>query len=123
MVALVAIVSACVSFVDCPVAIKQVTVVTAILTTVPLLFPSLFPNVADFAEMDTLRIELKKRLAELEAFRHATPSESSYSDYLEKKQSSAKLETALSALFGKINGRSEKYAIAGSEQYPERFTS
>ena len=122
-VALVAIVSACVSFMDCPVAIKPVTVVTAILTAVPLLFPSLFPDVADFSEMDMLRIELKKRLAELEAFWHAVPSESSYSDYLETKQSFAKLETSLSALFGKINRRSEKYAIASSERYLERFTS
>jgi ABC-type transport system involved in cytochrome bd biosynthesis fused ATPase/permease subunit len=123
IVATVAIISACVSFVDCPVAIKLVTVVTALLTLVPLLFPLLLPGVAAFSEMDTMRVGLKKQIGELEAFwRMETPKES-YGDYLKAKQAWAELETNLSALFGKVNARIEKYAIANSERYLERFTS
>jgi hypothetical protein len=80
------------------------------------------PGVVEFSEIDTLRVGLKKQIAELEALWKTTPQEDSYSDYLKAKQSWAELETTLSAFFGKINKRIEKQAIVSSERYLERFT-
>jgi len=98
---------------------KILAVLTALLTAIPLLFP-VIPNAADFAEMDHLRTSVKEYLNALESLWFADAG-IDRQKYRALKKNYVETETEISALFGKISPKRNKYAVEISERYLERF--
>ena len=122
IVALLALLSALADIIEWPYYPTVFSVLTAISVVLPAFF-GFIPEVDFFYKIDVLRVEVKKRLTQLEEYWVLGVEKVSYSKYKREKIASAEIETNLSALFGKVNEKGKLYQKAreNSDLYLNKF--
>jgi len=117
---MVATLAAIISFFDVALLIKTVSVITALLAALPLLFP-VIPKSSDFEKMSQLRVATSKWLISLENFWHGEWTDEKYKNFSRMKLKYAETEDELSSLFGKINVALNRKAHDDANRYLDRY--
>ena len=119
LLGMVAVIAAIVSFFDVSVLTKTVSVVTAVLATLPLFFPVL-PKSSDFGKMSKLRGEVYGWLVKLEEFWCGEWTDEKYREYLRMKTAFGEVENELSSVFGTIDAGLEKKSQEVAYRYLDK---
>jgi len=109
-----------ISFFDVAFLIKIVSVITALLATLPLVFP-VIPKSSDFDKMSQLRLATSKWLISLGDFWISEWTEEKYKKFSRMKLEYAQTEYELSTLFGKNNEALNRKAHADANRYLDRY--
>ena len=119
---IISVITVVTSFFETVLLIKIMTALTSLTAIIPILCPVL-PATETFSTMDAYRSSLREWLTQLENLWNRDRNEIAYNEYLAVINKYAYLETKLSALFGKIDGKIEKRVNDRCEVYLSRFIS